>query len=137
MGFGRGIDSDLEELRTPSEHVDNVLEDSGQHCTASPFVETTARKQTYSAPLSLHHSTLQDRGPPQSCSTSLTEITSPLASDSMPSENNPLVTPKPISMHRSASFGTPGVQTDRRNAKPVPFIDQENIHFALKSVTDI
>ncbi|XP_076319627.1 uncharacterized protein LOC143230263 isoform X5 [Tachypleus tridentatus] len=49
---------------------------------------------------------------------SLTEITSPLASDSMPSENNPLVTPKPISMHRSASFGTPGVQTDRRNAKP-------------------
>ncbi|XP_076315852.1 uncharacterized protein LOC143228486 [Tachypleus tridentatus] len=93
MGFGRGIDSDLEELRTPSEHVDNV-------------------------PLSLHHSTLQHRGPSQSCSKNLTEITSPLASDSMPSENNPLVTPKPISMHRSASFGTPGVQTDRRNAKP-------------------
>ncbi|XP_022235947.1 otopetrin-2-like [Limulus polyphemus] len=50
----------------------------------------------------------------------LTEITPPLASptDSMPSENNPLVTPKPISMHRSASFGTPGVQADRRSAKP-------------------
>ncbi|XP_076319629.1 uncharacterized protein LOC143230265 isoform X2 [Tachypleus tridentatus] len=68
MGFGRGIDSDLELLRTPSEHVDNVLEDSSQHCTASLFIETTARKQTYSAPLSLHHSTLQHRGPSQSCS---------------------------------------------------------------------